>query len=181
MEYQSNVQYASCFPPRLEDAGLEDCALPLEKIQEAFRLAAEKMHTAAESVVEVLGVQGIKENDDGVCVPDPKGANGQWGDSLVDDSDGIRGLGDSCVDTHTGGILEEGKDAVVDSGIEGKEDKLVGGIGDVGPKLGEGGCIAGDLGGLGGVPGVISSPERKTHDDDDDDEPKGPTLAGVTL
>jgi hypothetical protein len=33
MEYQSNVQYASCFPPRLEDAGLEDCALPFEKIQ----------------------------------------------------------------------------------------------------------------------------------------------------
>jgi hypothetical protein len=54
-------------------------------------LAAEKMHTAAESVVEVLGVQGIKENDDGVCVPDPKGVNGQWGDSLVDNSDGIRG------------------------------------------------------------------------------------------
>lgn len=55
-------------------------------------MAAEKMHTAAESVVEVLGVQGIKENDDGICVPDTKGANGQWGDSLVDDSDGIRGL-----------------------------------------------------------------------------------------
>jgi hypothetical protein len=33
MEHQSNVEYASCFPPRLEDAGLEDCALPLEKIQ----------------------------------------------------------------------------------------------------------------------------------------------------
>lgn len=50
----------------------------------------------------------------------------------------------------------------------------------MGPKLGEGGCIAGDLGGLGGVPGVISTPERKSHDDDND-EPKRPTLAGVSM
>lgn len=33
MEYQSNADYLTSLPPKLEDAGLEDCALPLEGIQ----------------------------------------------------------------------------------------------------------------------------------------------------
>lgn len=33
MEFHSNAEYLSAFPPKLEDAGLEDCALPIERIQ----------------------------------------------------------------------------------------------------------------------------------------------------
>ena len=33
MEYQSNADYLTSLAPKLEDAGLEDCALPLEGIQ----------------------------------------------------------------------------------------------------------------------------------------------------
>lgn len=53
---------------------------------------------------------------------------------------------DSCVETKTGGILEEGKDAIVGPAVDAKEDKLLVGT-DVGPKLGEGGCIEGSWAG----------------------------------
>lgn len=33
MEFQGNAGFLSSMPPKLEDAGLEDCALPIEGIQ----------------------------------------------------------------------------------------------------------------------------------------------------
>ena len=33
MEYQGNLGFLSSMPPKLEDAGLEECALPIEGIQ----------------------------------------------------------------------------------------------------------------------------------------------------
>jgi hypothetical protein len=33
MELQGNAGFLSSMPPKLEDAGLEDCALPIEGIQ----------------------------------------------------------------------------------------------------------------------------------------------------
>lgn len=53
-----------------------------------------------------------------------------------------------------------------------REDKLVGGIIDVDPKLGESGCLKGDL-----LEPVVGIPEPSAvADDDGDEEPKGPTL-----
>ncbi|EPS70839.1 hypothetical protein M569_03922, partial [Genlisea aurea] len=50
-------------PPRLEDAGLEDCALPPELIREAFLKAAAAVEPAVASTVD--------EGSQGVCVEDP--------------------------------------------------------------------------------------------------------------
>lgn len=76
------------------------------------------------------------------------------------------------MEPHTGGLLEDGKDAVVDPLGEAREDKLVGGIIDVEPKLGEGGCLKGDL------LEPVGSPEAS---DDGVEEPKGPTLTEACL
>ncbi|KAK3027043.1 hypothetical protein RJ639_040875 [Escallonia herrerae] len=67
-------------PPRLEDAGLEDCALPPESIREAFLKAA----TAVKSTIF-----SPSEDDDeeplGKCVNDP------W-PTLEDPSDALLGI-----------------------------------------------------------------------------------------
>ena len=76
---------------------------------------------------------------------------------------------------HTGGLLEDGKDAVVDPLGDPKEDKLIGAI-DVEPKLGEDGCLKGDLLEPVGVPDASD-----VADNGGDEEPKGPTLTEVCL
>lgn len=76
---------------------------------------------------------------------------------------------------HTGGLLEDGKDAVVDPFGDAKEDKMIGGI-VAEPKLGEGGCLKGDLLEPVGVPDASD-----VADYDGDEEPKGPTLTEVCL
>ncbi|KAI4324746.1 hypothetical protein MLD38_030203 [Melastoma candidum] len=43
--------FAEILPPRLEDAGLEDCALPPESIQEAFMKAAFAVKSRASSLL----------------------------------------------------------------------------------------------------------------------------------
>lgn len=83
--------------------------------------------------------------------------------------------GESCVAPHTGGLLEEGKDAVVDPIGETREDKLVGGIVDDTSKLGDEGCLKGDPLEPVGIAAEASA------DGDDDDEPKGPTLTEACL
>jgi len=170
MELQGKGGFLSSMPPKLEDAGLEDCALPFEGIQEAFRIAAEKAKVAADSIK--VNMQS-KAQDVGGCISNPTPTSGDLKDTPI----GTAGTtpGESCVDVHTGGLLEDGKDAVVDPLSDSTEDKLVGVI-DVEPKLGEDGCLKGDLLEPVGVPDPSA-----VADDEGEEEPKGPSLTDVSL
>lgn len=66
---------ASLRPPRLEDAGLEDCALPPESIMEAFSRAAISIRSRFAT--------GEDEDGSGCCVEDPGPSNGEIPDALV--------------------------------------------------------------------------------------------------
>lgn len=195
-EYNSNSAYLKAFPPRLEDAGLEDTVLSAEGIQvgsstglttkhqlvcprvfpsvglkpglqEAFHRAAEMVRSAASSIVG-------GEHKDAGCVGNLGPSNGSWTD--VVDSPGLdwERRPKSCVDTNTGGLIEEGHDLVVQGGGATKEDKLV--QGDVpGAHLGEGTCVEGerDVGDFPGTGGIASDGDRKDGD--------GPILTGAFL
>lgn len=54
-------------PPRLEDAGLEDCALPPDSIKEAFLKAANAVKSRAASIFTASD----DEETEGECVQDP--------------------------------------------------------------------------------------------------------------
>ncbi|KAG0624983.1 hypothetical protein M758_2G018600 [Ceratodon purpureus] len=192
MEFQGNAGFLSSMPPKLEDAGLEDCALPIEGIQsmiqdykefiarkceelriheeEAFRIAAEKAKAAADTLK--VNMQS-KAEDIGGCISNPTPPSGDLKDTPI----GTAGTtpGDSCVDVHTGGLLEDGKDAVVDPIGDAKEDKLLGGI-DLEAKLGEDGCLKGDPLEPVGIPDASA-----VADNDGEEEPKGPSLTEVCL
>jgi hypothetical protein len=170
MELQGNAGFLSSMPPKLEDAGLEDCALPIEGIQEAFRIAAGKAKAAADSFK--VNMQS-KVEDVGGCISNPMPTSGDFKDTPIATAGTTPG--DSCVDVHTGGLLEDGKDAVVDPLGDAKEDKLIVGT-DVEPKLGEDGCLQGDLLEPVGVPDASG-----VADNDGDEKPKGPSLAEVCL
>lgn len=66
-------------PPRLEDAGLEDCALPPDSIKEAFLKAATAVKSRAASILSPSG----EEELDGDCVNDPWPSAGESSDMLV--------------------------------------------------------------------------------------------------
>ncbi|KAK3034550.1 hypothetical protein RJ639_033796 [Escallonia herrerae] len=66
-------------PPRLEDAGLKDCALPSESIKEAFLKAA----TAVKSTI--FSPSEDDEEPQGKCVNDPS-------PTLEDPSDALLGI-----------------------------------------------------------------------------------------
>ncbi|XP_024525718.1 uncharacterized protein LOC112344687 [Selaginella moellendorffii] len=132
---------SSVKPPRIEDAGLEDTALSPDGIQEAFRLAAQKVRSA------VFG-DDDDEGSPGPCAEAPIPGYTQWEDALVDDAareqQGREGR--SCVDTLAGGLIEEGRDVVVDGRRNGggvEEDRVVEGEA-AGPRLGESGCVKGE-------------------------------------
>jgi hypothetical protein len=150
-------------PPRLEDAGLEDCALPPGSIAEAFSLAAE-------AVSSRLARFPLADSDDeevegdripGGCLDGDGHARGVFPDVLVSGSGGDRaadvvvvvgagggGGGDKVV---TGGRGEE-KDMVVVVG-EGRGEK----------KLGkEKGCVE-------GVGEGIGEPRRAQQGDEEDE------------
>jgi hypothetical protein len=91
-------------PPRLEDAGLEDCALPPDSIAEAFSLAAE-------AVSSRLARFPLADSDDeevegdripGGCVHDDGHARGVFPDVLVSGSGGD-GAADVVVVVGAGG------------------------------------------------------------------------------
>ncbi|KAJ4972073.1 hypothetical protein NE237_005172 [Protea cynaroides] len=66
-------------PPRLEDAGLEDCTAP-EAIKEAFLKAAKYISSPASSI---LTNAEDKEDDDKSCIQDPTPSDGKLSDTLV--------------------------------------------------------------------------------------------------
>lgn len=100
--------------PKLEDAGLEDCALPPHSIMEAFSRAATSLKS------RVVG----DEPDGDDCVQDPGPTNGETSDTLVDGGIVARPCGGGNV---TAGGEEGGGDRVVVPGDEAEwaEDRVL--------------------------------------------------------
>ncbi|KAI4329246.1 hypothetical protein L6164_021534 [Bauhinia variegata] len=125
-------------PPRLEDAGLEDCALPPDSIMEAFYKAATAVKSHATSIFSG------EDNADAECVKDP------W-PTVKDASDVVIGMepgnepSGACTVEKGGGIGGMGGDDVkVGRGgfeVDDMGDEVV--VGDEGVKLGQEGkaCV----------------------------------------
>ncbi|KAI3463333.1 hypothetical protein Pfo_019996 [Paulownia fortunei] len=113
-------------PPRLGDAGLEDCALPPESIKEAFLKAA----SVVRSIISASGDEGESE---GRCVEDP------WEDSsetLVGITEGVTGPSEGCAAEKGSGLTEAPGDKLAVGGdSKAKVDAVVG------PGLPEGGEV----------------------------------------
>ncbi|CAK9177581.1 unnamed protein product [Ilex paraguariensis] len=123
-------------PPRLEDAGLEDCALPPESIQEAFLKAAMSVKSQAASVF-----YASDDESEANSVNDPQPNFGESPDALVGVMQGTEPPGSS--DTKKGRVVVP--EVVSDEGGAGVGDakKTVGEV--VGPVVPEGvkACVDG--------------------------------------
>jgi hypothetical protein len=132
-------------PPRLEDAGLEDCALPPESIAEAFSLAA----MAVSSRLPLLSLSDDEDDEGdaplaprGGCVDDAGPTCGAIPDALVGAGAGREGGADEVV--VVGGSGGGGSDKVVVVGRGDEEDRVVVVGEELGKKLGqEKGCVEG--------------------------------------
>lgn len=157
--------FGPILPPRLEDAGLEDCALPPDSIAEAFSLAA----AAVSSRLARLPLSDSDEEGDEVdrppcgCVDDAGPARGVVPDVVVGGS-GWNGGADEVVVVGGGG--GGGGDKVVIGGRGEEEDRVVVvGEGRGETKLGkEGGCVEG----VG--EGIVKPGRAKGNGDEDGDE-----------
>ncbi|XP_031250050.1 uncharacterized protein LOC116122896 [Pistacia vera] len=129
-------------PPRLEDAGLEDCALPPDAIKEAFFKAASVVKSRATSFFH-------SDDEEEDCLDDPWPQTKDVSDTVV----GVSSLPEAtgpCGVVKGGGVVEEGEDKVVVTGggggddvAEEKYDVVVGGAGDVAEGKGGSGCVEG--------------------------------------
>jgi hypothetical protein len=149
-------------PPRLEDAGLEDCALPPELIKEAFFKAADAVKSRAASIL----------SPDGDCVNNP------WPD-VKDPSDNLVGI--TPVTESKGPCSVEKGSKVPESAAEDVTVGLTDGEEDSGDKLvgidvPEGGesCVE-------GLQGLKIGDEKKkeslkNNDDDEEEGEKRPIL-----
>lgn len=107
-----SITIDSIIPPRLEDAGLEDCALPPDSIREAFLKAA----SAVRSIV----------SDEGGCVEDPWEEPSDEGCVVEKGVGSTEAAGDRVVVV---GDAEEKVDAVVGPGVpDGGEKACVDGL-----------------------------------------------------
>lgn len=138
-------------PPRIEDAGLEDCALPPESIKQAFLKAASAVRSSLLS----------DDEDESTCVHDP------WEES----SDALVGITPeneapgSCAGKKGGEVPERLGDQVVDgvSDADVAKGDVVVGIGEVS----EGGeCCVEEMKGL-----KIGEKTEKKHDVEESDRP----------
>ncbi|XP_076923849.1 uncharacterized protein LOC143586118 [Bidens hawaiensis] len=164
-------------PPRLEDAGLEDCALPPDSIQEAFLKAASAVRS------RIFPATSDDESE-GECVNDPWPGNGPSGDKLVGiTSEG--GQSGSYVPKKGGEVPVVSGDEVVVGGREGMADKVVG---PEVPDEAEKSCVDG-LQGLKikekKVDGEIKSKESEStgesEDGDDEEDERRPALTEVCI
>lgn len=104
-------------PPRLEDAGLEDCALPPESIKAAFLKAA----SAVQSIIS----HSSDDEDEGRCVNDPWPTFGDSSDVVVGIKDGIDVVHEGCGAKKGGAVSDVPGDEVVIKDAEEKADELV--------------------------------------------------------
>ncbi|KAK1362913.1 Mucin-5AC like [Heracleum sosnowskyi] len=141
-------------PPRIEDAGLEDCALPPESIKEAFLKAASAVRSSLVS----------DDEDDATCVDDPWPSAGESSDAIVGILPENEAPG-SCVGKKGGKVPERLGDKVVDGVGDddvAKGDEVVGG-GEVSE---EGECCVEELKGL-----KIGEKTEKKDDANESDRP----------
>nr|KAJ0204480.1 hypothetical protein LSAT_V11C500276650 [Lactuca sativa] len=152
-------------PPLLEDAGLEDCALHPDSIQEAFLKAA----TAVRSHV----FHDSDDESEGDCIEDPWPGNEFGGDRLV----GITTETDppgACAPKKGGELPEVIGDEVVIGEREG------GGTG--GADEAEKSCVDGLRGlKMGDTDDKKSETNKKLNEDEEDDEKRIPVLTEVCI
>ncbi|KAL0429840.1 UNVERIFIED_CONTAM: hypothetical protein Sradi_0610000 [Sesamum radiatum] len=151
-------------PPRLEDAGLEDCALPPGSIKEAFL-------KAASAVRSIIKASGDGDQSEGGCVEDP------WEDSsdtLVGITEGVSGPAEGCAAEKGGGLTEAPGDKVAVGGGDDGGAKVDAVVGTGVPEGGQA-CVDG-LQGLGigeKSKGVLGRKLAGGGDDVDEDEEDG--------
>ncbi|RCV11371.1 hypothetical protein SETIT_2G180400v2 [Setaria italica] len=162
--------------PRLEDAGLEDCALPPESIAEAFSLAAAAISSRLARFPRFPLSDDSDEEDEegrvsaprgGGCVDDAGPARGAVPDADVLVASGVMGDGGGADEVVVVGGGRGGgcEDAVVVGGRGEEQDGVVVvGEGSGEKELGkEGGCVE-------GVREGVSEPGRAHGDGKDDEE-----------
>ncbi|KAL6972794.1 hypothetical protein U1Q18_026966 [Sarracenia purpurea var. burkii] len=156
-------------PPRLEDAGLEDCALPPESIKEAFLKAATAVGSRAASIFTTSDDERNASEEEGRCTNDPWPNLGKSSDTPVGTNDGINpppgGYAAEKGDDVPGVIGDELVVGVTDA--EEKADKVM-----VGPDMPEGdgkACVDG-LQGLKIGDGAEDGCENKSKNDEEDEE-----------
>ncbi|PON88447.1 hypothetical protein TorRG33x02_158130 [Trema orientale] len=157
-------------PPRLEDAGLEDCALPPDSIKEAFLKAATAVKSRATSIL--TADEHDEEGSDGDCVKDP------WPPAAKERSSDLVGVGLSPEAEPPGACTAEkgvdvGGDEVVVVEGEGdeKEDEVVGGKVEV--ENGGKACVEGLQG--------LEIDEKKNggaDEEEEDEDEERPILVG---
>ncbi|KAJ8553336.1 hypothetical protein K7X08_024014 [Anisodus acutangulus] len=155
-------------PPRLEDAGLEDCALPPESIKEAFLKAA--------SAVRSMISQSDDEDESlDLCVKTPSPTENSTKDALVGITEGISDISGKCTtEKGGGGEFPEGTADVVD--VDGAKEAEDGGDLVDGLSLPEGGqsCVDG-LQGL-EIGDKVRKIKNKKVEEEDEEENEKPTL-----
>lgn len=151
-------------PPRLEDAGLEDCALPPESIKEAFLKAATAVRTI---------ISAPNDEDEGRCVDDPVEGSS---DILVGIKEGVKSPPGRCSAEKGGGLTEATGDDVVVAG--GSTDNKPGDLlGSSVPEDGKAACVDGLQGlEIGGKGSGILDKKMKNEKGEDEEEEK-PILA----
>ncbi|KDP37235.1 hypothetical protein JCGZ_06291 [Jatropha curcas] len=136
-EQESNGLLDRILPPRLEDAGLEECALPPDSIKEAFFKAASAVKSRATYI--------FTDDEEGDCVQDP------WPEAKDLSDEVIAGSPTSAIPDALVGVDTE-KEApgscMVEKGVVECGDKVVVGGGDVGEREKENGCLNDELTGL---------------------------------
>eukprot|EP00245_Coleochaete_scutata_P005816 TRINITY_DN19697_c0_g1_i1.p1 TRINITY_DN19697_c0_g1~~TRINITY_DN19697_c0_g1_i1.p1 ORF type:complete len:167 (-),score=39.61 TRINITY_DN19697_c0_g1_i1:500-1000(-) len=147
---QGRLFLRNILPPRIEDAGLEYTELAADSIERAFELAASKVKSVATNMMgEPPTLDGeLREDDDDIDAGLSSLAPGEgMEDACVDLGSGIDEH-TGCLETRTGGLVEEGVDKIVD----GKEDSSEGhGDQDImdpmfmSLKLGGQPCVGGDM------------------------------------
>ncbi|KAL0910523.1 hypothetical protein M5K25_021514 [Dendrobium thyrsiflorum] len=153
-------------PPRLEDAGLEDCALPPKSIMEAFSRAAASLKSRVAASFSGSADDSV-DGEGGGCVQDPGPGNGQIPDKLLGIGEMFPPALPLCGIGGKEAEIEGAKDDVVIIGAGGGEmdsDRVVV-VGGAGYEGGKGGCTGdGEL-----LPGVKNG-HAHDGDLDDDDE-----------
>ncbi|KAI9107870.1 hypothetical protein K1719_021206 [Acacia pycnantha] len=155
-------------PPRLEDAGLEECALPAESIKEAFFKAASAVKSRVSSVLSA-----DDEEYDATCVKDPWPTAKDASDVIIGIEPESEAEGPCAVDKGCETGSDEVKIVGDEADEEEKTDKVI--VGEEGEKLGKEGKDCVD-----GLKGLDIEDDEKTSDDIDDEnkenEGKRPTL-----
>ncbi|XP_018849331.1 uncharacterized protein LOC109012252 [Juglans regia] len=161
-------------PPRIEDAGLEDCALPPDSIKEAFLKAATAVKSRAASIFTTSDdEETVTSFSEGDCVKDPwpSAAKGTQ-DTVVAASPEHEAPGPCATDKGSGVPGVGGDDAVVvggESDVEERGDKVVVGVEEIAGTEGKA-CVEG-LEGL-----EIGDKVKNGEGDDERGDEKKPTL-----